>query len=85
MNQGPPALAGDFDHSRPAPACIRHDQRQREIIDVGIQVQQIANTMTAFEFLRARNVDKRIIKRVLMEPDLRRVPAADALSLPARV
>jgi hypothetical protein len=74
MNQRPPAFTGDFDHSRPAPGYIRNDERQREIIDDGIEVQQIANTMTAFEFLRARDVDKRIIERVLMEPDLRRVP-----------
>lgn len=85
MNQGHPVFAGDFDHARPAPAYVRNDQRQRQIVDDGIQVQRIANTMTAFEFLRARGVDKCIIKRVLMEPERRRVPDADAFSLPARM
>ncbi|HEX9172601.1 MAG TPA: hypothetical protein VF861_08065 [Telluria sp.] len=73
MNQRTPAFTGDFDHSQPAPGYTRHDERQREIVDDGIEVQQNTNTMTAFEFLRARNVDKRIIERVLLEPDLRRV------------
>lgn len=74
MNQRTPAFTGDIDHSRPAAGYIRHDERQREIVDDGIEVQQNTNTMTAFEFLRARDVDKRIIERVLLEPDLRRVP-----------
>jgi hypothetical protein len=73
MNQRPTAFSGDFSHSRPGSGYIRHDERQREIIDDGIAVQQNTNTMTAFEFLRARDVDSRIIERVLMEPDLRRV------------
>ena len=73
MNQTPTAYTGNFNHSRPTPGYIRHDERQREIVDDGIEVQQNTNTMTAFEFLRARDVDKRVIERVLLEPDLRRV------------
>jgi hypothetical protein len=71
MNQRPPAFSGNFGLSQPG--YIRNDERQRDIVDDGIEVQQNTNTMTAFEFLRARDVDPRIIERVLMEPDLRRV------------
>lgn len=74
MNQRTPVYTGDFEHSRPAAGYTRHDERQREIVDDGIEVQHNTNTMTAFEFLRARNVDKHVIERVLLEPDLRRVP-----------
>jgi hypothetical protein len=73
MNQRPTAFSGDCGYSRPGPAYTRHDQRQRDIVDNGIEVQQNTNTMSAFEFLRARDVDPRIIERVLMEPDLRRM------------
>jgi hypothetical protein len=73
MNQRPTAFSGDFSPSRPRPDYTRHDQRQRDIVDDGIEVQQNTNTMSAFEFLRARDVDPRIIERVLMAPDLRRM------------
>jgi hypothetical protein len=73
MNQRPTAFSGDCGLSRPVPGYTRHDERQRDIVNDGIEVQQTTNTMTAFEFLRARNVDARVIERVLMEPDLRRV------------
>jgi hypothetical protein len=73
MNQRPTAFSSDSGHSRPGAGYTRHDERQRNIVDDGIEVQQSTNTMSAFEFLRARNVDPRIIERVLMEPDLRRM------------
>jgi hypothetical protein len=73
MNQRPTAFLGDISHSRPGSGDARHDERQRDIVDDGIEVQQKTNTMSAFEFLRARDVDPRIIERVLLEPDLRRV------------
>jgi hypothetical protein len=73
MNQRPTAFSGDFELTRPVSDYTRHDERQRDIVDDGIEVQQNTNTMCAFEFLRANDVDSRIIERVLMQPDLRRV------------
>ena len=57
-----------------APAYTRLDLRQRDIVDDGIAVQQSSNTMAAFEYLRERDVNARVIERVLLEPELRRVP-----------
>jgi hypothetical protein len=50
----------------------RTDARQRRIVDAGIAVQGSSNTMSAFEFLRARGVGVHVIERVLLEPHRRR-------------
>jgi len=50
----------------------RTDARQRRIVDAGIAVQGSANTMSAFEFLRARDIGADVIERVLLEPHRRR-------------
>lgn len=50
----------------------RTDARQRAIVDDGIAVQFNANTMSAVEYLRSRNVGRAVIERVLLEPGRRR-------------
>jgi hypothetical protein len=50
----------------------RTDARQRRIVDAGIAVQGSSNTMSAFEFLRARDIGTDVIERVLLEPHRRR-------------
>jgi len=50
----------------------RSDERQRDIVDDAIRMQQSGNTMAAFEFLRGRDVDHRVIQRVLLDPRRRR-------------
>jgi hypothetical protein len=50
----------------------RTDARQRRIVDAGIAVQGSSNTMSAFEYLRTRNVGTDVIERVLLEPHRRR-------------
>jgi len=62
-----------------APAILRSmveeertDMHQRAIVDDGIAVQFSANTMSAVEYLRSRNVARAVIERVLLEPCRRR-------------
>jgi hypothetical protein len=50
----------------------RTDVRQRVIVDDGIAVQFSANTMSAVEYLRSRNIGRAVIERVLLEPSRRR-------------
>ena len=50
----------------------RTDSRQRAIVDDGIAVQFNANTMSAVEYLRSRNIGRAVIERVLLEPGRRR-------------
>lgn len=50
----------------------RLDARQRAIVDDAIAVLGNSNMMSAFEYLRARNVGTHIIERVLLEPLQRR-------------
>lgn len=50
----------------------RTDSRQRAIVDDGIAVQFNANTMSAVEYLRSRNIGRAVIERVLLEPARRR-------------
>ncbi|MDQ2819567.1 MAG: hypothetical protein M3Y65_04085 [Pseudomonadota bacterium] len=56
-------------HSQPE---ARHDEAQRTIVERGISMQQSSNTMSAVEFLKARDVDPQVIARVLLEPERRR-------------
>jgi hypothetical protein len=51
----------------------RTDARRRRIVDAGIAVQGSSNTMSAFEYLRARDIGAHVIERVLLEPHRRRV------------
>ena len=70
MNQDQPLFPGDLAVANPPDA--RLDQRQRAIVDHAIRMQQSSNTMSAFEYLKSRDVDPRLIERVLLEPGCRR-------------
>ncbi|MFC4929561.1 hypothetical protein [Massilia sp. GCM10023247] len=50
----------------------RHDLRQRAIVDAGLAVLVSSNMMSAFEYLRTRDIATDVIERVLLEPDQRR-------------
>jgi hypothetical protein len=50
----------------------RRDTRQRDIVDLGIALQQRSNTMTAVEYMRSQEVGHDVIERVLTEPGRRR-------------
>lgn len=50
----------------------RRDERQRDIVDLGIALQQRSNTMSAVEYLRSQDVGHDVIERVLTEPGRRR-------------
>jgi hypothetical protein len=54
------------------PNNARLDHRQHEIVEHGILLQLNGNTVSAFEFLRGRDVDPQVIRRVLLEPHRRR-------------
>jgi hypothetical protein len=70
MNQHQIEISGDLAIVTPGDA--RLDQRQRDIVDYGISMQTTSNTMSAFEYLKSRDVDSRVIERVLLEPRRRR-------------
>lgn len=50
----------------------RRDTRQRDIVDLGIALQQRSNTMSAVEYMRSQDVGHDVIERVLTEPGRRR-------------
>lgn len=50
----------------------RTNLRQRRIVDAGIALQGSSNTMSAFEYLRRRDIGAAVIERVLLEPHRRR-------------
>jgi hypothetical protein len=50
----------------------RRDARQKDIVDLGIALQQRSNTMSALEYLRSQDVGNDVIERVLTEPGRRR-------------
>jgi hypothetical protein len=50
----------------------RRDSQQKDIVDLGIALQQRSNTMSAVEYLRSQNVGNDVIERVLTEPGRRR-------------
>jgi hypothetical protein len=50
----------------------RRDARQKDIVDLGIALQQRSNTMSALEYLRSQEVANDVIERVLTEPGRRR-------------
>lgn len=69
MEQAPAFLRGMAADST---GEARTDIRQRAVVDDGIAVQFSANTMSAVEYLRSRNVGRAVIERVLLEPARRR-------------
>ena len=50
----------------------RRDDNQKDIVDLGIALQQRSNTMSAVEYMRSQGVNHVIIERVLTEPGRRR-------------
>ena len=54
------------------PTYERRDMHRRDIVNHGISVQESSNTMAAIEYLKARDIDPRVIERVLLEPQRRR-------------
>ena len=54
----------------------RQDLQGRDIIDLGIALQEREGTISAVEFLRSQNIAAAIIQRVLGEPERRRAPAS---------
>jgi hypothetical protein len=60
--------------------CQRSNADRRAIVDLGVALQERDGTISAVEFLRARNIAAAVIQRVLGEPERRRAPAASALS-----
>lgn len=53
----------------------RHDARQRRIVDDAIALLGSSNIMSAFEYLRTRDIGVHVIERVLLEPLRRRTAA----------
>lgn len=54
------------------PDYQRLDMRRRDIVNHAISVQESSNTMSAIEYLKAHDIDPRVIERVLLEPARRR-------------
>ncbi|WP_036168134.1 hypothetical protein [Massilia sp. 9096] len=50
----------------------RRDTHRRDVVDLGIALQQRSNTMSAVEYLRSQDVGHDVIERVLTEPGRRR-------------
>jgi hypothetical protein len=50
----------------------RRNTHQRDVVDLGIALQQRSNTMSAVEYLRSQDVGHDVIERVLTEPGRRR-------------
>jgi hypothetical protein len=50
----------------------RRDSQQKDIVDLGIALQQRSNTMSAVEYMRSQDVGNDVIERVLTEPGRRR-------------
>lgn len=70
MNQAPHVFPADLTIATPVDA--RLDLRQRDIVEHGVLMQQCSNTMSAVEYLKSRDVDPRVIERVLLGPRHRR-------------
>jgi hypothetical protein len=70
MNQHRLQSPGDLAIAPPVDA--RLDVLKSDIVDRGISLQQSSNTMSAFEFLKSRDVDPSVIERVLLDPRRRR-------------
>ena len=48
------------------------DLYSEQIVECGIAMQSRYNTMCALEYLKSRNIDAKVIERVLSHPQLRR-------------
>lgn len=59
-----------------APANLRRDERQRDIVDHAITVQEHSNTIVALEYLKSNDVSPGVIERVLLNPERRRIRPA---------
>jgi hypothetical protein len=70
MNQHRLDTAGDL--ALAEPDYQRQDVLRRDIVNHGISVQESSNTMAAIEYLKAHDIDPRVIERVLLEPQRRR-------------
>ena len=57
------------------PPYERLDLDRRDIVNHAISVQESSNTMAAIEYLKAYDIDPRVIERVLLEPARRRSTA----------
>lgn len=68
MTQHTPVLQKD---ELPVP-YQRRDDAQRDVVDLGVALQQRSNTMSALEYLRSQQVSNEVIERVLSEPGKRR-------------
>lgn len=62
----------------------RSDRLQHDIVEHGILMRELGSTMSALEYLRARDVSSHVICRVLLEPHRRRAPGAEKVSCEAR-
>lgn len=62
----------DGDLAVAEPDYQRLDARRRDIVNHGISMQESSNTMSAIEYLKAHDIDARVIERVLLEPHRRR-------------
>jgi len=51
---------------------LRRDLRQRDIVDDGLALLSVVGTLSALEYLKTRDVDARVIARVLLDPTRRR-------------
>ncbi len=54
------------------PSYLRSDTYRRDIVDRAISVKESRSTMSALEFLKAHDIDARVIERVLLDPQRRR-------------
>ena len=50
----------------------RRDDGQRDVVDLGVALQQRSNTMSAVEYMRSQQVSNEVIERVLTQPGRRR-------------
>lgn len=72
MNADQPAERLEQSGSELAISYQRRDARQKDIVDLGIALQQRSNTMSAIEYMRSQEVSNEVIERVLTEPGRRR-------------
>lgn len=65
-------LTSGTDTALAEPQRPRLDLARRDIVDHAISVQESSNTVAALEYLKAHDIDPRVIERVLLEPARRR-------------
>jgi hypothetical protein len=62
----------DLDGDDARASYQRRNAHQRDVVDLGIALQQRSNTMSAVEYLRSQDIGHDVIERVLTEPGRRR-------------